>query len=63
MTDRANTIDWQDILTKIESLVTERLKDIAIEEDVDIHHNYTVYGSPRGLSIQIQVAVRPKENT
>ena len=63
MPEADRLLDYCGIHMKIESLLTEALKDLAIEEDIDIQHNYQVYASPRGLNLQIQILVRPKEST
>ena len=56
-------LEYLRIQEKLEARLKKVMSDIAWEEGIDITHNCQVYASKRGLNLQIQIQVRPKEGT
>jgi hypothetical protein len=63
MPEATRPLDYCNLPMKIETLLTEMLNNLAIEENLIIQHNYSVYASKRGLNLQVQIVIRPKEGT
>jgi hypothetical protein len=63
VSEAASAPNYIRIHEKLENQLKMVMQAIASEEGVDIFDSQQVYVSPRGLSLQIQIRVRPKEGT